>query len=154
MERKTFVWMDCTETSWLLRSLWLLQNFSDALSLSCLWGQHLTLPLTFSPEIYTAMGPLKSIFRICSLTIKLNLLTSFNGLLDALLKFLSSKKRTRKFKDYKERKQVTLQTTCERNLKLVVFKLFLSSFINLFAPSNPQESKIQILTKSLHQTLF
>lgn len=136
------------------RSVWLVQNFSEAHSLSCLWDQDVTLPLALSPEIYTAMGPLKSLFRICTLKIKFNLLTSFKSLLDTLLKFLSSKKRTIKFKNYKERKQVTFQTTCEWNLKLVVFKVSLSSFINSFAHSNPQESKTQILTKSLHQTLF
>lgn len=46
------------------------------------------------------------------------------------------------------------QNICEKNLKLVGFKLLLSSFINLFAHSNPQESKTQILTQSLHGTLF
>jgi len=46
------------------------------------------------------------------------------------------------------------QNICEKNLKLVVFKLFLSSLINLFARSNPQEIKTQILTKSRHRTLF
>lgn len=153
MARKTFVWLNCTETLWFSRSVSLLQ-ISVRHSLSCLWDQDLTMPLAFSPEIYTAMGPLKLLFKICTLKIKFNLLTSFKGLLDTLLKFLSSKKRTRKFKDYKERKQVTFQITCERNLKLVVLKLFLSSFINLFAHSNPQESKTQILTKPLHQILF
>lgn len=154
MERETFVWLNCAEALWSSRPVWLLQNFSEAHSLRCLWDQGLTLPLAFSPEIYTVMGPPKTIFRLCTPTIKLNLLTSFKGLLDTLLKSLSSKKRTRKFKYYKERKQVTFQTTCKGNLKLAVFKLFLSSFINLFAHSNPQESKTQILTRPLHQTLF
>lgn len=107
MGRKTFLWLNCTETLWFSRSVWLLQNFSEAHSLSCLWDQDVTLPLAFSPESYTAMGPLKSLFRIRTLKIKFNLLTSFKSLLETLLKFPSSKKRTRKFKDYKERKQVT-----------------------------------------------
>lgn len=56
-------------------------------SLSCLWDQDLTLPLAFSPEIYTALGALKSLFRIYTLKIKFNLLTQFKGLLNTLLSF-------------------------------------------------------------------
>lgn len=85
---------------------------------------------------------------------KIKFANSFKSLLDTLLKLLSSKNRARKVKDYKERKQAMFQNICEKNLKLLVFKLFLSSFINLFARSNPQENKTQILTKSLHRTLF
>lgn len=72
---------------------------------------------------------------------------------ETVLKLLSSKNRARKFKDYKERKQAVSKYLW-KNLKFVGFKLFLSSFINLFAHSNPQESKTQILTESLHRALF
>lgn len=85
---------------------------------------------------------------------KIKFANTFKTLLETLLKLLSSKNRARKVKDYKERKQAMFQNICEKNLKLLVFKLFLSSFINLFAHSNPQENKTQILTKSLHRIIF
>lgn len=77
MVRKTPVWLNCTETLWFSRPVWLLQSFSEAQSLSCLWDQDLTLPLAFSPEIYTAMGPLKPLFRVCTLKNKIPFANKF-----------------------------------------------------------------------------
>lgn len=118
--------------------------------LSCLWDQDPILPLV-SVHYY---DPLESIFRRCTLTIKLNLLTEFQKPVRDSLKTSIFKEQSKKVQWLQRKETSYVSKYLWKKIKACFFKLFLSSFINLLAHSNPQESKTQIVTKSLHRTLF
>lgn len=137
MARKTFVWLKCTSQCHVITEE--LQWDTPQLSVGS--------ASYIASAIFFYYDSLQSLLRRHTLMIKCDLLSEFQKP-ERLLKLLSSKN-----KDYEVRKQAMFQNICEKK-PISCFKIFLPSFTNLFAHSNPQESKTQILTKSLHRALF
>lgn len=97
--------------------------------------------------------PLESMFRRCTLAIKSNLLAEFQKPVRDSLQTIP-KEQSKKVQRLQRKETSCVSKYLWKRIKACCFKLFLSSFTDLFAHTNPQESKTQILSKSLHRTLF